>query len=196
MPGFGRRLITELDAEFHRLARDWYLKWHDITRGDPVDVEDFRGGRIQMRDMRYDAAAELAYWTAVRRYASIKISEVFLRADSEIRARGGVRAATIAEDASMTVRSHLERVHRHAVFTECRLQERGYPDEKYLDSRKDDALATEIQRRKMELLLRYRSIPWVRRAKMVLAGPRRQHLILFMLVAVVSAEVWLIFFAE
>jgi hypothetical protein len=193
MPSFSRRLMAEFDAEFARLANEWYLKWHNLARGEAIDVEDFRGGRIQMRDMRFDGAAEIAYWNAVERYASAKITEVFLRAESEIRARGGVRAAAIAEDASISVRSHLERLHRHAVFTECRLQERGYPDEKYLVSHRDDSIANEIQRRKTELLGRYRSIPWARRVAMVLEDSPRWSLIFFVLLIVMSAELWLLF---
>lgn len=185
--------MAEFDAEFARLANEWYLKWHDLARGEPIDVDDFRGGRIQMRDMRFDGAAEIAYWNAVQRYASAKITEVFIRADGEIRARGGVRAAAIAEDASMSVRSHLERLHRHALFTECRLQERGYPDEKYLASRQDESIVTEIQRRKTELLGRYRSIPWARRVAMVVEDSPRWSLIFFVLLMIMSAELWVLF---
>jgi len=196
MPSFSRRLAAEFDVEFARLANDWYLKWHDLAQGEPIDVEDFRGGRIQMRDMRFDGAAELVYWNAVQRYASNKIAEVFLHAENEIRGRGGVRAAAIAEDAAIAIRSHLERLQRHAVFTEFRLQERGYPDEKYLASHRDESIPAEIQRRKTELLGRYRTIPWARRIQMVLTSPRKLSAMFFVLLTVLSVEIWVVFFLD
>jgi len=58
------------------------------------------------------------------------------------------------------LRSFLERLHRHAVFTEYRLQARGYPDEHYLASRRDNVTLASIQRRKMDLIEKYRSTPW------------------------------------
>ena len=156
MTSFGRRLAAELEQEFSRLANEWYLKWHALARGEPIDLDDFRGGRIRLNGMRFDASAELAYWDAAARYARGKIEEIFGQADEEIRARAGAGMETIVEDAAICLRSFLERLHRHAVFTEYRLQARGYPDERYLDARKDGTMAAEIQRRKMALIERHR----------------------------------------
>lgn len=158
MTSFGRRLAAEFEQEFSRLANEWYLEWHALARGEPIDLDDFRGGRIRLCGMRFDAIAALAYWNAAARYAQGKIEETFGLAEEEIRARAGVGMEAIAEDAAVRLRSFLERLHRHAVFTEYRLQARGYPDERYLDARKDGVLAAEIQRRKMALIERYRSL--------------------------------------
>jgi hypothetical protein len=163
MTSFGRRLAAELEQEFSRLANEWYLKWHELARGEPIDLDDFRGGRIRLDGMRFDAGAELAYWSAAARYARGKIEETFGRAEAEIQARAGARLEAIAEDAAIHLRCFLERLHRHAVFTEYRLQARGYPDESYLDARKDGTMAAEIQRRKMALIKRYRSLSLRRR---------------------------------
>jgi hypothetical protein len=158
MTPFGRRLAAEFEQEFSRLANEWYLAWHALARGEPIDLDDFRGGRIRLDRMRFDASAALAYWDAAARYAQGKIEETFSEAEEEIRARAGAGMMAIAEDAAIRLRSFLERLHRHAVFTEYRLQARGYPDERYLDARKDGAVAAEIQRRKMALIERYRSL--------------------------------------
>ena len=158
MTSFGRRLAAEFEQEFSRLANEWYLAWHALAQGEAIDLDDFRGGRIRLNGMRFDAIAALAYWSAAARYAEGKIEETFGLAEEEIRARGGARMQGIAEDAAICLRSFLERLHRHAVFTEYRLQARGYPDERYLDARKDGAAAAEIQRRKIALIERYRSL--------------------------------------
>jgi hypothetical protein len=163
MTSFGRRLAAEFAQEFSHLANAWYLEWHALARGEPIDLDDFRGGRIRLDGMRFDASAALAYWSAAARYARGKIEETFGRAEEEIRARAGIGLEAIAEDTAIHLRSFLERVHRHAVFTEYRLQARGYPDESYLDARKDGATAAEIQRRKMTLIERYRSLSLQRR---------------------------------
>jgi hypothetical protein len=140
MTSFSRRLAAEFEQEFSRLANDWCLKWHELARGEPIDLEDFRGGRIRLDGMRFDASAELAYWSALERYARGKIDETFGKAEEEIRARAGARVETTAEDAAIQLRTFLDRLHRHAVFTEYRLQARGYPDERYLDARKNGVL--------------------------------------------------------
>ena len=168
MTSFGRRLAAEFEQEFSRLANEWYLEWHALARGEAIDLDDFHGGRIRLNGMRFDAIAALAYWSAAARYARGKIEETFGRAEEEIRARAGAGMEAIAEDAAIHLRSFLERLHRHAVFTEYRLQARGYPDEGYLDARKDGAMAAEIQRRKMALIEHYRSLPL--RRKIALAA--------------------------
>jgi hypothetical protein len=158
MTSFSRRLAAEFEQEFSRLANEWCLKWHELARGEPIDLDDFRGGRIRLDGMRFDARAELAYWSALERYARGKIEETFGVAEKEIRVRVGARIEAIAEDAAIQLRSFLDRLHRHAVFTEYRLRARGYPDLRYLDARKDGAMAAEIQRRKMALIERYRAL--------------------------------------
>lgn len=183
MPSFGNRLATEFEAEFARLANEWFLKWHDLARGEPIDVDDFRGGRIRPQSTYFDAAAEHAYWAATKRYAMSKIGEVFGRADDVILAQGGARAEVIIEETAIALRSFLEKLYRHAVFTEYRLQERGYPDERYLASRRDDSIAAEIQRRKIVLLEKYHAVSWVRRIVLTATGPRARRLVLLVFLA-------------
>lgn len=178
MPSFGNRLAAEFESEFIRLANDWYLRWHDLARGEAIDVDDFRGGRIRLQNTHFDAVAEHAYWAAVGRHADAKIDETFHRADNEILAQGGFQTEAIAEETTIALRSFLEKLHRHAVFTEYRLQERGYPDERYLDSRRDGAVAAEIQQRKIELLEKYRLIPWWRRIALTVTSRRSKWLII------------------
>jgi hypothetical protein len=178
MPSFGKRLAAEFEAEFARLANDWYLKWHDLARGEPIDVDDFRGGRIRPQSTHYDAAAAHSYWAASRRYAMSKIADVFGRADEQIVAQGGIGAEAIIEETAITLRSFLEKLHRHAVYTEHRLQERGYPEERYLDSRRDHAVLAEIQRRKATLLAKYHHVSWMRQAVTAVTGPRARRLVL------------------
>jgi hypothetical protein len=175
MTSFGRRLAAEFEQEFSRLANEWYLKWHGLARGEPIDLDDFRGGRIRLDGMRFDASAGLAYWGAAAHYARGKIEETFGEAEKEIRAHAGAGMVAIAEDTAIRLRSFLERLHRHAVFTEYRLQARGYPDERYLDARKNAAAAAEIQRRKMALIERYRSLSLRRKIALAAASLVRGH---------------------
>jgi hypothetical protein len=195
MNSFGRQLAAELEQEFSRLANGWFLQWHGLARGEPINLDDFRGGRIRLEGMRFDASAELVYWSAAARYAHGKIEETFGQVEKEIRASAGTGTSidTIAEDAAIQLRSFLERLHRHAVFTQYRLQARGYPDERYLDARKDAAIAAKIQRRKIALIERYQSISLRRKVAMAamsfVRGPTRLTPILF-LVAVLAALVF------
>jgi|GEM_PF-1124188 len=170
MSSFGKRLAGEFDAEFTRLANDWYLKWHELARGEPVEVDDFRGGLLRTPTTAFDPVTEHAYWTAIRRYTDSKIDETFARIEREIGFRSGDRAARMAEEGSIALRSFLEKLQRHAVYTEYRLQARGYPDERYLASRRDDAILEEVQQRKVALLKKYAAMSWARRMARALAG--------------------------
>jgi hypothetical protein len=175
MTPFGRRLEAEFEREFSRLANEWYLEWHALARGEPIDLDDFRGGRIRLGGMRFDAGAVLAYWSAVERHARGKIEETFHAAEEEIRARACAGMEAIAEDAAIRLRSFLDRLHRHAVFTEYRLQARGYPDERYLDARKNGVLAAEIQHRKIALIERYRSLSLRQKIALAAVSFVREH---------------------
>jgi hypothetical protein len=163
MPSFGKRLAGEFESEFIRLANDWYLKWHELARGEPVQLDDFRGGMVHAPSKSFDPVTEHAYWTAIRRYIDGKIAETFARIEREIGFQSGERAARIAEEGAIALRNYLERLHRHAVFTEYRLQARGYPDERYLASRRDDAILAEVQKRKVALIEKYGSMSWMQR---------------------------------
>lgn len=176
MSSFGRKLAAEFEEEFARLANGWYLKWHEFARGEPVEIENFRGGSLRLSSKAFDAATELAYWSAVKHYVSGKLDETFARIEDEIGSRTGERAAQIAEDGVIALRTFVEKLHRHAVFTAYRLQARGYPDERYLASQRDDATIEDIQRRKVELLEKCRPESWLRRLTFRIAGPFVQRL--------------------
>jgi hypothetical protein len=179
MSSFGRKLAAEFEEEFTRLANGWYLKWHEFSRGEPVEIEDFRGGSLRISSKAFDRATELAYWTAVKRYVSSKLDETFARIEGEIGSRTGERAAQIAEDGAIALRTFVEKLHRHAVFIAYRLQARGYPDERYLASQRDDATIEDIQRRKVELLEKCRPESWFRRLTFRIAGPFVQRFAVF-----------------
>lgn len=170
MSSLGRKLAAEFEAEFTRLAKDWFLKWHELARGEPIELDDFHGGVLRPPSKAFDAAAEHTYWSATRRYIDNKIAETFARIENEIGLRSGERAASIAEHAVIELRAFLERLHRHAVFTEYRLQARGYPDERYLAARRDEPAMAEVQRRKVALLGKYRSTSWPQWIAQAVAG--------------------------
>jgi hypothetical protein len=170
MSSLGRKLAAEFETEFTRLAKDWYLKWHELARGEPIELDDFHGGVLRPPSKTFDAAAEQTYWSATRRYIDNTIAETFARIEREIGPGGGERAARIAEDAVIALRAFLERLHRHAVFTEYRLQARGYPDERYLIARRDEPAMAEVQRRKVMLLQKYRSTTWAQWIAHAIAG--------------------------
>lgn len=170
MSSFGKKLAREFDAEFARLANDWYLKWHELARGEPVEVDDFRGGLLRAPTTAFDPVTEHAYWAAIRRYIDSKIDETFARIEREIGFRSGNRAARMAEEGSIALRNFLEKLQRHAVYTEYRLQARGYPDERYLASRRDDLILEEVQSRKVALLKKYAAMSWAERIARAMAG--------------------------
>lgn len=160
MPAFGKRLTAELEIEFARLANDWFSPWHALVRGEPVVLDDFRGGILRPPSQAFDAATGQVFWTAIRHYTDGKVADTFHRIEQHIRWQGTERALRTVEESTIALRSFLERLHRHAVFTEYRLQARGYPDEHYLASRRDNITLASIQRRKMDLIEKYRSTPW------------------------------------
>ena len=170
MSAFGRKLAGEFDAEFTRLANDWYLKWHELARGEPVEVDDFRGGLLRAPTTAFDPVTEHAYWSAIRRYIDGKIDETFARIEREIGFRSGDRAARMAEEGSIALRNFLEKLQRHAVYTEYRLQARGYPDERYLASRRDDSILEKVQERKVALLKKYAAMSWPERMARAMAS--------------------------
>jgi len=170
MTRFGRRLAAELDREFLRMAREWYHPWHALVRGESIDIDDFRCGRIRLDGMRFDAGAEFAYWNATARYTRLKIEEAFSLAEDHVRARAGFGLEMVAQDTAVQLRRFLERLQRHAIFTEYRLKARGYPDEAYLAARKDGEIPGEIRRRKMAMLTRLGPLPL--RRKIAMAATR------------------------
>lgn len=177
MPSFGKKLAGEFDAEFARLANDWYLKWHELARGEPVEVDDFRGGLLRAPTTAFDPVTEHAYWAAIQRYADNKIDETFARIEREIGLRSGERAARMAEEGAIALRNFLEKLQRHAVYTEYRLQARGYPDERYLASRRDDSILEAVQSRKVALLKKYAAMSWAGRIARAMAGSLASSLV-------------------
>ena len=177
MPAFGKRLTAELEIEFARLANDWFSPWHALMRGEPAELDDFRGGILQPPSKAFDAATEQAFWAAVRRYIDGKVAHTFHSIEQHIRWQRTERAFRTIEEGTIALRSFLERLHRHAVFTEYRLQARGYPDERYLTSRRDNVTLASIQRRKMELIEKYRAMPWRWRIAEAIADTADQRLV-------------------
>jgi hypothetical protein len=170
MSRLGRTLAAEFDAEFSRLANDWFLKWHALGRGEPIEVDDFRGGVLRPSSKTFDAVAQLVYWSAVKYYIENKTSETFTRIEQHIGLQTGERAARTAEEGAIALRAFLERLHRHAVFTEYRLKARGYPDERHLASRRDDSIVADVQRRKVALLAKCGGMSWTERIAEALGG--------------------------
>lgn len=160
MPSLGKRLAAEFESEFARLANGWFSRWHALMRGEPAELDDFRGGVLRPPSKAFDAATEQVYWATMRRYIDCRIVDVFKRIEHEIRLQGSERAMRTVEESTIALRSFLERLYRYAVFTEYRLRQRGYPDERHLAGRRDTIALTDIQRRKVELIEKYRSTPW------------------------------------
>lgn len=104
MTPFGRRLAAEFEQEFSRLANEWYLEWHALARGEPIDLDDFRGGHIRLCGMRFDAIAALAYWNAAARYAQGKLEKTFGLAEEEIQRR---KMALIERYRSLSLRQKI-----------------------------------------------------------------------------------------
>lgn len=124
---FGYRLQTDLANEFSRMDSEWFFQWHGLNSGRDVDVDNFAGRRIRIGGVLFEDC-ESAYWTAIKRYMTNKINDVFYLAEEEIRTLEASKVPAIAEDAANIIEEYCGRIRRHAVDTERAVRGRGYPD--------------------------------------------------------------------
>src|SRR5439155_1513350 len=118
--------------EYSRMDSQWFFRWHNLNIANRiVDVDDFKGGRIQTGGVLFDGSAELIYWETISRYFLNKINDVFERAEHEIRVTSCIHATPIAEETAQLLRSYCQRIFRHAIDTARRVKGRGFPNEQY-----------------------------------------------------------------
>jgi hypothetical protein len=54
MTPFELSVEHDLNIEQQKFANDWLFKWHGMTyEGGSTDVDDFRGGRIRYRGIKF-----------------------------------------------------------------------------------------------------------------------------------------------
>jgi hypothetical protein len=84
MTPFELSLENDLHIEWQRFANDWLFKWHGMTYdGGVTDVDDFRGGRIHYRGIKFGHQQQQVFWEAVERYLIHKVHEIFKRWETE-----------------------------------------------------------------------------------------------------------------
>ncbi len=128
MTPFELKLAHSLDLERQHFANKWLFMWHNITiKGRSVDVDDFRGGRIQIGGVVYEGQVQRIYWDAVARYLSAKVHESFLEWEAICKAYGSARLPSLAATQNQ-LQSFCGIVIEQAIDTDRRLRGRGYPD--------------------------------------------------------------------
>jgi hypothetical protein len=84
MTPFEVYLESELNIEWQRFANEWLFKWHGMTyEGGVTDVDEFRGGRIRYRGIKFGRQQQEIFWQSIDRYLIQKVHEIFRRWDTE-----------------------------------------------------------------------------------------------------------------
>jgi hypothetical protein len=150
---FGYKLQTELSNEFSRMDSEWFFPWHGLNSGREINLDRFDGRRIRLGGGTYGGSDEGVFWSAIGRYLSNKINEVFDLADKEIRHASQSKVRAIVEDAASVVEEYCWRIRRHAIDTDRRLRGRGNPNPDYSSPHADKMeFTSEIARRKAALV--------------------------------------------
>jgi hypothetical protein len=147
MTPFELSLDNDLQIEWQRFANDWLFKWHGMTyEGGITDVEDFRGGRIRYKGIKFGDQQQQVFWEAVERYLIQKIHEVFKRWDTETAGYSAEIRVTSIDGVQRSLRQFVHRIIQHSLDTDRRLRGMGYPENvRHFDSSKPMSSAeTEI----------------------------------------------------
>ncbi|MBX3534040.1 MAG: hypothetical protein KF826_06795 [Xanthobacteraceae bacterium] len=125
MTPFGLKLQAELDLERHRMANEWFFKWHAIGRGNLVEIDRFDGGKIRYSGISFRGSPQDVYRDAIRRYARNKVSEVFERLEPELANYPASKIDEAINDTSELLLSFLQSIARKASETESILLGQG-----------------------------------------------------------------------
>jgi hypothetical protein len=128
MTPFDLRLRHELDAEFVRMANEWFFKWHNINiEGRVVEVEDFFGGRFHTGGIEFWGTVRDLYWRSVEKYLVDLIHKTFAQWDTETRNYPADQRRESIADMSMALRQHSAKIVAYATDTDRRLRGKGFP---------------------------------------------------------------------
>jgi hypothetical protein len=129
MTPFEINLQHELDAEFVRMANEWFFKWFNISgeHNRIVDVPTFFGNNFHTAGIVFEGQIQELYWRSVQKYLTDKIHETLRRWDEvtkeytlDLRGESLKRTGEILCNFS-------ERIISHGVDIDRRLRGRGFP---------------------------------------------------------------------
>jgi hypothetical protein len=126
MTPFEVYLESELNIEWQRFANEWLFKWHGMTyEGGVTDVDDFRGGRIRYRGIKFGRQQQELFWQSIDRYLIQKVHEIFRRWDTETsRYSAATRQASI-EGIERHLRAFVQNIIQHSLKTDGALRSMG-----------------------------------------------------------------------
>lgn len=128
MTPIGYRLQQKLDAERRRMANEWFSKWHYIGKtGDPVKIDNFRGGNISLGGVKYAGSAVDVYWDTMNVYMKHIIAQSFDDLEKEIQAYPADVRRQSVQDALDIVRIFIREILQMASDKDCILRGHGAP---------------------------------------------------------------------
>lgn len=119
----------ELEAEYVRMANEWFFKWHNINiEGRIVDVEDFYGGRFNTGGVEFWGTLQDLYWRSVEKYLVDLIHRIFERWEVDTRGYPLEQRRQSIDSISLALRQHAGKIVACATDTDRRLRGKGAPE--------------------------------------------------------------------
>ncbi len=127
---FGCSLAVQLDVERQRFINDWICRWHQINvEGRIVDVDNFRGGRIQVGGGGFEGQRQQIYWEAIVLYLRAKVHEVLKAWDTDTESYPPAKRTSSLRETEGQLLSFTGQIIGKARETDRRLRGRGFPDQ-------------------------------------------------------------------
>lgn len=129
MTPFDLKVHHELEAEYIRMANEWFFKWHNINiEGRVVDVDDFFGGRFHTGGIAFWGTIRDLYWRSVAKYLTDMIHRTLERWEAETRSYPVEQRRASIGAVSTALRQHAAKIVTHATDTDQRLRGKGSPE--------------------------------------------------------------------
>jgi len=123
MTPFELGLASDLNVECQRFADDWLFKWHGMTyEGGVTDVDDFRGGRIRYRGLKFGHQQQQVFWQAIDRYLNLKVHETFKRWDAATEAYPNVVRLRSIDGVERNLGEFVHTIVQHSLRTDQALR--------------------------------------------------------------------------
>jgi hypothetical protein len=123
MTPFELGLASDLGSESQRFANDWLFKWHGMTyEGGLTDVDDFCGGRIRYRGLKFGHQQQQVFWQAIDRYLNLKVHETFKRWEAATEAYPNVMRLRSIDGVERNLREFIQTITQHSLRTDHALR--------------------------------------------------------------------------
>ena len=115
MTPIAERLSVNLATELRRMNDEWFFKWHFIGRDGPVEIDNFRGGKIRYGGIGFEGTPRMVYWDTVDFYLTTKISELFDEVEKAIQNYPLEVRTTAVDECCSTISGFLGQVRQAAI---------------------------------------------------------------------------------